>query len=95
MSSVPVRFSVLSLRRRPLARALAHGLLLTSVAAAGTASAQSAPAEEEGRTTSQTLQTVQREQLLAMATRARQLQKTEAVHAVVNACIELAKVRNA
>lgn len=59
MSSVPVRFSVLSLRRRPLARALAHGLLLTSVAAAGAASAQSAPAEEEGRTTSQTLQTVQ------------------------------------
>jgi len=41
------------------------------------------------------LQGIQREQLLAMATRARQLQKTEAVHAVVNACIELAKVRNA
>jgi len=59
VSSVPVRFSVLSLRRRPLARALANGLLLTTVATAGAASAQSAPAAEEDRTTSQTLQTVQ------------------------------------
>ncbi|MDF2481943.1 MAG: TonB-dependent siderophore receptor [Stenotrophomonas indicatrix] len=59
MSSVPVRFSVLSLRRRPLAKALANGLLLTTVATAGAASAQSAQAEEEGRTPSQTLQTVQ------------------------------------
>ena len=41
------------------------------------------------------LQGMHREQLLAMATRARGQQKTEAVHAVVNACIELAKVRNA
>jgi UDP-N-acetylglucosamine--N-acetylmuramyl-(pentapeptide) pyrophosphoryl-undecaprenol N-acetylglucosamine transferase len=41
----------------------------------------------------QTLQTVQREQLLAMATRAKALQKTEAVAAVVSACEQLAKVQ--
>ena len=41
------------------------------------------------------LQGIQRDQLLAMATLARQQQKTEAVHAVVNACIELAKVKSA
>ena len=43
----------------------------------------------------QTLQTVQREQLLAMATRAKALQKTEAVAAVVSACEQLAKVKTA
>ena len=42
----------------------------------------------------QTLQTVQREQLLAMATQAKQMQKTEAVAAVVSACEQLAKVPN-
>ncbi|MGQ3083581.1 MAG: undecaprenyldiphospho-muramoylpentapeptide beta-N-acetylglucosaminyltransferase [Hydrogenophaga sp.] len=41
----------------------------------------------------QTLQTVQREQLVAMATRAKALQKTEAVAAVVSACEQLAKVQ--
>jgi UDP-N-acetylglucosamine--N-acetylmuramyl-(pentapeptide) pyrophosphoryl-undecaprenol N-acetylglucosamine transferase len=41
----------------------------------------------------QTLQTVQREQLLAMATRAKALQKTEAVAAVVSACEQLAKAQ--
>jgi UDP-N-acetylglucosamine--N-acetylmuramyl-(pentapeptide) pyrophosphoryl-undecaprenol N-acetylglucosamine transferase len=41
----------------------------------------------------QTLQTVQREQLMAMATKARQMQKTEAVAAVVAACEQLAKVQ--
>jgi UDP-N-acetylglucosamine--N-acetylmuramyl-(pentapeptide) pyrophosphoryl-undecaprenol N-acetylglucosamine transferase len=40
----------------------------------------------------QTLQTVQREQLLGMATQAKQMQKTEAVAAVVSACEQLAKV---
>lgn len=42
----------------------------------------------------QTLQTVQREQLLAMATQAKQMQKTDAVAAVVSACEQLAKVQN-
>jgi UDP-N-acetylglucosamine--N-acetylmuramyl-(pentapeptide) pyrophosphoryl-undecaprenol N-acetylglucosamine transferase len=42
----------------------------------------------------QTLQTVQREQLLAMATQAKQMQKTEAVAAVVSACEQFAKVPN-
>ena len=42
----------------------------------------------------QTLQTVQREQLVAMATQAKQMQKTEAVAAVVSACEQLAKVPN-
>lgn len=41
----------------------------------------------------QALQTVQREQLVAMATRAKALQKTEAVAAVVSACEQLAKVQ--
>jgi UDP-N-acetylglucosamine--N-acetylmuramyl-(pentapeptide) pyrophosphoryl-undecaprenol N-acetylglucosamine transferase len=41
----------------------------------------------------QTLQTVQREQLMAMATKARQMQKTDAVAAVVSACEQLAKVQ--
>lgn len=40
-----------------------------------------------------TLQTVQREQLMAMATKARQMQKTGAVAAVVSACEQLAKVQ--
>ncbi len=38
------------------------------------------------------LQSLQREQLVAMAEKARQLQKTEAVAAVVSACEQLAKV---
>lgn len=42
----------------------------------------------------QTLQTVQRDQLLAMATQAKQMQKTDAVAAVVSACEQLAKVPN-
>lgn len=41
----------------------------------------------------QTLQTVQREQLLAMAIKAKQMEKTEAVAAVVSACEQLAKVK--
>jgi UDP-N-acetylglucosamine--N-acetylmuramyl-(pentapeptide) pyrophosphoryl-undecaprenol N-acetylglucosamine transferase len=41
----------------------------------------------------QTLQTVQREQLMAMATKAKQMEKTEAVAAVVSACEQLAKVQ--
>jgi UDP-N-acetylglucosamine--N-acetylmuramyl-(pentapeptide) pyrophosphoryl-undecaprenol N-acetylglucosamine transferase len=41
----------------------------------------------------QTLQTVQREQLLAMAEKAKQMEKTEAVAAVVSACEQLAKVQ--
>ncbi|WP_439520294.1 undecaprenyldiphospho-muramoylpentapeptide beta-N-acetylglucosaminyltransferase [Hydrogenophaga sp.] len=40
-----------------------------------------------------TLQTVQRAQLLEMAQKARQMQKTEAVAAVVSACEQLAKVQ--
>lgn len=40
----------------------------------------------------QTLQTLQRDQLLAMAIKAKQTQKTEAVAAVVSACEQLAKV---
>lgn len=39
------------------------------------------------------LQSVQREQLVAMAEKAKQMQKTEAVAAVVSACEQLAKVR--
>jgi UDP-N-acetylglucosamine--N-acetylmuramyl-(pentapeptide) pyrophosphoryl-undecaprenol N-acetylglucosamine transferase len=39
------------------------------------------------------LQTVQRAQLLAMAEKAKQMQKTEAVEAVVSACEQLAKVQ--
>ncbi len=42
----------------------------------------------------QTLQTVQRAQLMAMASKARQMQKTEAVAAVVSACEQLAKVQS-
>jgi UDP-N-acetylglucosamine--N-acetylmuramyl-(pentapeptide) pyrophosphoryl-undecaprenol N-acetylglucosamine transferase len=41
----------------------------------------------------QTLQTVQREQLLTMAAKAKQMEKTEAVAAVVSACEQLAKVQ--
>jgi UDP-N-acetylglucosamine--N-acetylmuramyl-(pentapeptide) pyrophosphoryl-undecaprenol N-acetylglucosamine transferase len=41
----------------------------------------------------QTLQTVQREQLMAMAAKAKQMEKTEAVAAVVSACEQLAKVQ--
>lgn len=41
----------------------------------------------------QTLQTVQREQLMAMAEKAKQMEKTEAVAAVVSACEQLAKVQ--
>jgi UDP-N-acetylglucosamine--N-acetylmuramyl-(pentapeptide) pyrophosphoryl-undecaprenol N-acetylglucosamine transferase len=41
----------------------------------------------------QTLQTVQREALMAMATKAKQMEKTEAVAAVVSACEQLAKVQ--
>lgn len=41
----------------------------------------------------QTLQTVQREQLLTMAEKAKQMEKTEAVAAVVSACEQLAKVQ--
>lgn len=41
----------------------------------------------------QTLQTVQRDQLQAMATKAKQMEKTEAVAAVVSACEQLAKVQ--
>ncbi len=40
------------------------------------------------------LQSLQREQLVAMAEKAKQMQKTEAVAAVVSACEQLAKVRN-
>ncbi|WP_332745253.1 undecaprenyldiphospho-muramoylpentapeptide beta-N-acetylglucosaminyltransferase [Hydrogenophaga sp.] len=40
------------------------------------------------------LQGVQREQLVAMAEKAKQMQKTEAVAAVVSACEQLAKVQN-
>ncbi|AOF85920.1 undecaprenyldiphospho-muramoylpentapeptide beta-N-acetylglucosaminyltransferase [Hydrogenophaga sp. RAC07] len=40
------------------------------------------------------LQSLQREQLVAMAEKAKQLQKTEAVAAVVSACEQLAKVPN-
>lgn len=40
------------------------------------------------------LQGLQREQLVAMAEKAKQLQKTEAVAAVVSACEQLAKVQN-
>ncbi|MFN7122031.1 MAG: undecaprenyldiphospho-muramoylpentapeptide beta-N-acetylglucosaminyltransferase [Hydrogenophaga sp.] len=40
------------------------------------------------------LQSLQREQLVAMAEKAKQLQKTEAVAAVVSACEQLAKVDN-
>jgi UDP-N-acetylglucosamine--N-acetylmuramyl-(pentapeptide) pyrophosphoryl-undecaprenol N-acetylglucosamine transferase len=39
------------------------------------------------------LQSLQREQLVAMAEKAKQLQKTEAVAAVVSACEQLAKVQ--
>ncbi|MCY1536115.1 UDP-N-acetylglucosamine transferase [compost metagenome] len=42
----------------------------------------------------QTLQTVQREQLMAMAIKAKQMEKTQAVAAVVSACEQLAKVQN-
>ena len=40
------------------------------------------------------LQSLQREQLVAMAEKAKQMQKTEAVAAVVSACEQLAKVQN-
>lgn len=40
------------------------------------------------------LQSLQREQLAAMAEKAKQMQKTEAVAAVVSACEQLAKVQN-
>ncbi|WP_439586520.1 undecaprenyldiphospho-muramoylpentapeptide beta-N-acetylglucosaminyltransferase [Hydrogenophaga sp.] len=43
----------------------------------------------------QTLQTVQRAQLMAMAQKAKQMEKTEAVAAVVLACEQLAKVQTA
>lgn len=41
----------------------------------------------------QKLQSLQRDQLLEMATKAKQMQKTEAVAAVVSACEQLAKVK--
>lgn len=42
----------------------------------------------------QKLQTLQREQLLGMAVKAKQMEKTEAVAAVVSACEQLAKVKS-
>jgi len=43
----------------------------------------------------QRLQTLRREQLLEMAVKAKQMEKTDAVAAVVAACEQLAKVRAA
>ncbi|WP_439606503.1 undecaprenyldiphospho-muramoylpentapeptide beta-N-acetylglucosaminyltransferase [Hydrogenophaga sp.] len=50
-------------------------------------------AELTAHSLAQTLQTVQRDQLLAMATKAKQMEKTQAVAAVVSACEQLAKVQ--